>query len=226
MTWQNLSLPWRAAVEEAWSAYVHGSLPHGAVITDAHDHIVSRGRNRINEKSAEGAEETVLHGQRLAHAELNALTQTDWSTVNPRTCILYSTIEPCPMCIGAVRMANAQEVRYAVRDNTSGASSLIDKTPFLKNGNLHLLGSQDAELETILLAMLIEAALSHPSYPAKEAWAEQLAIGVPIAGQLGRDLYESRQLWQWKGEGRQAAFVVDQLAEQVTRISATTSGTA
>lgn len=223
MIWQRLSPPWQTAIGEAWLAYSSGSLPHGAVITDAGGHIVSRGRNRINEKSVAETEQTVLHGHRLAHAELNALTQTDWSTVDPRTCVLYSTIEPCPMCIGAIRMANVREVRYAARDNTSGASSLIDKTPFLKNGNLHLLGSQDEELETLLLAMLIESALSHPSYPAKEAWAEQLSLGVPKAGRLGRKLYQSQQLRQWLTQGKDVDFVIDQLAEQAQQTLSTTS---
>jgi len=225
LIWQRLSQPWQAAIEEAWIAYRGGSLPHGAVITDADGHIVSRGRNRINEKVAAETEQTVLHGHRLAHAELNALTQTDWDTVNPRTCVLYSTIEPCPMCIGAIRMANVRKVRYAARDNTSGASSLIDKTPFLKNGNLHILGSQDTELETLLLAMLIESALSHPSYPAKEAWAEQLSLDVPMAGQLGHRLYESRQLRQWQEAGKDVVFVVDQLAEQARYLLSTVSDT-
>src|SRR5260370_40111603 len=31
MLWQRLSAPWQAAIEEAWTAYCHGSLPHGAV---------------------------------------------------------------------------------------------------------------------------------------------------------------------------------------------------
>jgi len=213
--WQRLSLPWQAAIGEAWAAYQTGSLPHGAVITDADGHIVARGRNRINEKQIGGTE---LHGHRLAHAELNALIQTDWSSVNPRTCILYSVIEPCPMCIGAVRAANAREVRYAVRDNTAGASSLIDKIPFMKNGNLHLLGPEDSELEVVLLAMYIESALSHPSYPGKEAWAEQLALGVPLAGQLGRRLCQSQQLRRWQEEGMDVGFVIDQLAEYATQI--------
>src|SRR5882724_10875566 len=54
--WQRLSLPWQAAIGEAWAAYQTGSLPHGAVITDADGHIVAHGRNRINEKHIEGTE--------------------------------------------------------------------------------------------------------------------------------------------------------------------------
>ena len=217
MIWQRLSPPWQAAIEEAWTAYCNGSLPHGAVVTDAEGRIVARGRNRINEKQAEG---TVIYGQRLAHAELNALLQTDWRVVDKATCILYSTIEPCAMCVGAVRMANAREIRYAARDTTSGGTSLIDKTPFLQKGHLHIVGSEDAQLETVLLAMLIESALSTPGYPLKEAWAAELATGLLIAGQLGHQLYASQQLRQWKEEGRAAAFVIDQLAEQAATLLA------
>jgi tRNA(Arg) A34 adenosine deaminase TadA len=216
MLWQHLPPPWQVAIEEAWTAYCHGSLPHGAVVTDAAGRILSRGRNRINEKEAEG---TIIHGQRLAHAELNALLQTVWSSVENATCILYSTIEPCAMCVGAVRMANMREIRYAARDTTSGGTSLIDKTPFLAKGRLHVVGSENPELEIVLLAMLIESALSTPAYPLKEAWAAELATGLPVAGELGKQLYTSRQLRNWQAEGRTAAFVIDQLAEQAARLA-------
>lgn len=211
MIWERLSPPWQVAVEEAWAAYCNGSLPHGAVITDADGQIVARGRNRISEKAVAGM---VLHGHRLAHAEINALIQTDWSKVRKETCILYSTIEPCPMCVGAVRMANAREIRYAARDNTSGGTTLIDKTPFFKNGQLHILGSEDAELETVLLAMLIETALNLP-YPGKVAWVAELSTGLPIAAKLGQQLYASQLLRQWKDERQEVAFVVDQLADSI-----------
>lgn len=212
--WQRLSPIWQAAVEEAWAAYCNGSLPHGAVITDADGQIVARGRNRISEKAVEGM---VLHGHRLAHAELNALIQTNWSKVTQETCILYSTIEPCPMCIGAVRMGNVREVRYAARDNTSGGTTLIDKTPHFQRGQLHVLGSEDAELETVLLAMLIEAALTVP-YPGRFAWVAELSAGLPVAAKLGQQLYDSQLLRQWKEEGQEASFVIDHLAEQASKL--------
>jgi tRNA(adenine34) deaminase len=215
--WQRLSPPWQAALAEAWAAYCHGSLPHGAVITDAEGRIVSRGRSRINEDHAEG---TLIHGQRLAHAELNALLQTDWRTVDKTTCILYSTIEPCAMCVGAVRMNNTREIRYAARDTTSGGTSLIDKTPFLAKGRLHVVGSQDALLEIVLLAMLIESALNTPAYPLKEAWAAELASQVPVAGLLGKELYASQQLRAWQAEERPVSFVIDQLAAQAELLAA------
>jgi hypothetical protein len=48
--WEELSEPWRACAEEAWEAYRRGSLPIGAVVTDALGNVLSRGRNRIHER--------------------------------------------------------------------------------------------------------------------------------------------------------------------------------
>ena len=51
--WESLSEPWRACVELAWEAYRAGSLPIGAVVADAQGNVLSRGRNRIYERSGE-----------------------------------------------------------------------------------------------------------------------------------------------------------------------------
>ncbi len=212
MLWQTLSAPWQAAISEAWTSYCLGSLPHGAVLTDASGDIVSQGRNRIHEQEAPG---TIIHGQKLAHAEINTLLQTDWNSIDRSSVILYSTIEPCTMCVGAVRMANVREIRYAARDTTSGGLSLLDKTPFLVRGQIRVIGPENATLEIILLAMLIDTALNMMDHPAKEAWAAELASQVPAAGILGNRLYASRQLCLWAEEGRCASFVINALAEQI-----------
>ncbi len=217
MLWQTLAPPWQTAVSEAWTSYCRGSLPHGAVLTDSSGHVVSQGRNRIHEQEASG---TIIHGQKLAHAELNTLLQTDWSSVERGALILYSTIEPCAMCVGAVRMANIREIRYAARDTTSGGISLLDKTPFLLRGQIRVVDPTNATLEIILLALLIDTALNMTDHPAKEAWAAELASQVPAAGVLGNTLYASRQLGLWAEEGRNAPFVIDTLAAQVEEISA------
>ena len=216
MLWQTLSTPWQTAASEAWTSYCQGSLPHGAVLTDASGNIVSQGRNRIHEREAPG---TIIHGQKLAHAELNTLLQTDWSTLDRGSVVLYSTIEPCAMCTGAIRMANVREIHYAARDTTSGGLSLLDKTPFLARGQIRVIGPANATLEIILLAMLIDTALNMTDHPAKEAWAAELASQVPAAGILGNELYASRQLSLWAEEGRSASFVFDTLAARISSSS-------
>jgi tRNA(adenine34) deaminase len=179
-------------------------------VTDAEGNIVSHGRNRIREKKAEGRE---FAGNRLAHAELNALVALDWSAVNVYGCKLYSIIEPCPMCIGALRMAHMREIHYAVRDSGAGATSLIDKTPFFESGQIAVFGSEDAELEQVLMALQVEATLSQ-KHPQPWDWIHQLARELPRSITLGNQLFEERLLVRWQEEAREAPFVLDQMHER------------
>jgi tRNA(adenine34) deaminase len=215
LIWQRLSLEWQACIAGAWAAYCSGSLPHGAVVVDAQGNIVAHGRNRIREQTTEGRQ---LAGNRLAHAEMNALLEIDWRTVNVYGCKLYSTIQPCPMCIGAVRMAHMQEVHYAVRDSGAGATSLIDKTPFFESGHIHVFGPEDPELEILLMAVQVEATYSQ-SHPNAAEWVALMSSGVPLGEKLGTELFATRLLQQWKEEKKEAAFVLDQLHEQMLYLS-------
>lgn len=216
MIWQNLSQEWKWCIEGAWEAYCHGSLPHGAVITDAQGNIVARGRNRVREQATEGMQ---IAGKRIAHAEINALLdmKMDWRTTDIYNCKLYSSIEPCPMCIGAVLMSHMKEVHYAVRDSGAGGTSLIDKTPFFRSSNVQVIGSQDPELEIILMAIQVEATLSQ-AHPNPEAWIEKMSSGVPLGARLGYQLFEKGLLVQWKEEGQEAAFVLDGVHERLMQV--------
>jgi tRNA(Arg) A34 adenosine deaminase TadA len=73
-------------------------VPIGAVVTDANGRILSRGRNRINERDVESE---YLHGQTLAHAEINALIALGVHGDKRHELALYTTVEPCPLCLGA-----------------------------------------------------------------------------------------------------------------------------
>jgi tRNA(adenine34) deaminase len=50
--WDTLATPWQICIEEAWTAYCHGSLPIGAAVTDRDGRLPARGRNRILEQEA------------------------------------------------------------------------------------------------------------------------------------------------------------------------------
>lgn len=214
LIWQRLSEVWQICAKEAWAAYCHGSIPHGAVVVDAQGHIVSHGRNRIREKTAEGRE---FAGNRLAHAEMNALMALDWSSTDVAGCRLYSIVEPCPMCIGAVRMAHMREVHYAMRDSGAGAASLTDKTPFFASGQITVSAPADADFELVLMAIQVEATLSQ-AHPKPWDWINMFARELPRAITLGNQLFEERSLVQWKEEGRDAAFVLDQVHERLLRL--------
>jgi len=80
------------------------------VITDATGQIIARGRNRIYDDVGDGRH---LHGHGLTHAEVNALVTVDYTGLDRQTCALYTTTEPCPLCIGAFYMSGLRELRYA-----------------------------------------------------------------------------------------------------------------
>lgn len=156
MSWDNLEPPWKAAFEQAWVAWRAGSLPVGCAIADRDDQVLVTGRNRIEEPSAP---QGLLSGNQMAHAEMNALAPLRSDQVDPRSCVLYSTLEPCPMCTGAIRMMNVGAVHFAARDALDGSMALLDANPHMRRAGITVTGPMTAEMELVSLALFIEAFL-------------------------------------------------------------------
>ena len=107
----------REAIALAEEAAAEGGVPVGCVITLG-DRIVGRGRNRREvSKTA------------LGHAELEAIGEACRTLGGWRLwqCTLYVTLEPCPMCAGAIINARIPRVVYGAADPKAGAcQSVID----------------------------------------------------------------------------------------------------
>lgn len=97
----------REALKEAEISLKAGERPIGAVIV--HDEkIIGRGRAQQLARKSE-----------IAHAELNAILQAE-SYLCENThgeCVIYTTVEPCVMCLGAIVMANIDNIVYGLEDN-------------------------------------------------------------------------------------------------------------
>ena len=92
-----------------------GEVPVGCVVVRG-DEIVGRGRNRREEgKSA------------LAHAELEAISEACRTLGGWRLweCTLYVTLEPCPMCAGAIVNARIPRVVYGAKDAKAGSCGSV-----------------------------------------------------------------------------------------------------
>ena len=113
--WQELDEPWRASLELAWEAYRAGTIPVGSVVVAADGEIVARGRNRIFDPPGRG-----LAGSRLAHAEVDALSQLP-AADRYRDHVLYSTLEPCLLCTAATLLTTVGRIEYAASDPFGGA---------------------------------------------------------------------------------------------------------
>lgn len=207
--WAALPPPLQAAVEEAWSAYCAGSLPHGAVITDAQGRVVARGRNRVYEQQVGGASRP-LSGHPLAHAEVNALLALDYGSVDVRSCVLYATTEPCPLCTGALLMSGVRELRYAARDNYGGATSwLTSPMALVTSRKIRVVGPEQPTLEAIIMALRVEFLLRHG---ADTESAVLLAEVSPHAAQLAETLFGAGELEHLRGRRATAMEMVRRLA--------------
>ena len=152
----------------------------------------------------------------MAHAELNALLALGECDVDPRVCVLYTTAEPCPMCICAIRMYHIGKVYYASRDPVAGSIALATATPFMRRGQIEIVGPQCDDLESLLLAMLTESLLQHESCWAElaETWDPACAPGI----QLGRRLFESGELARLRVDSASVDEVLDALAQQLESV--------
>lgn len=107
----------RKAIEQAIMSEQEGEVPIGAVITH-NGEVIAAGRNR-REKSKNA----------LSHAEIEAINDAckhlnSWRLLD---CKIYVTLEPCPMCAGAIINSRISSVIYGTHDPKAGScNSLID----------------------------------------------------------------------------------------------------
>ena len=107
----------REALSLAREAAQEGEVPVGCVIVKDGE-IIGRGRNRREELQ-----------RTSSHAEMEAIAQANERLRSWRLdgCTLYVTLEPCPMCAGAILNAHLPRVVYGAKDPKSGAAgSLVD----------------------------------------------------------------------------------------------------
>ena len=101
----------KLALEEAERAFSEGEVPIGAVIVKD-GIVVGRGHNQVERLR-----------DPTAHAEIIAITSAA-STLNNwrlKGCTIYVTVEPCPMCAGALILSRIDRLVYGADDKKFGA---------------------------------------------------------------------------------------------------------
>ena len=106
----------REALALAREAAEAGEVPVGCVVFDEAGEIIGRGRNRREEAR-----------DACAHAEVEAIraacaARGSW---NLSGCGLAVTLEPCPMCAGAILNARIAAVRYGAKEELSGCCGSV-----------------------------------------------------------------------------------------------------
>jgi tRNA(adenine34) deaminase len=111
----------REALAESEAAGAAGELPIGSVIV-LDGKIISRGRARHQE-----------HKSQIRHAELNALLAAGENLwVDYKRAILFTSVEPCPMCLGAVVMADIPHIIFAIHDNNVQSKFSVENNSYIQ----------------------------------------------------------------------------------------------
>jgi tRNA(adenine34) deaminase len=111
----------REALALAEEAGLAGEMPIGALVV-INGEVISRGRARHQSRRSQ-----------LAHAELEALesgSELLWEGYE--RAILVSTLQPCPMCLGAAVMADVPHVVFAAHDALVSTGQTVETNPYVQ----------------------------------------------------------------------------------------------
>ena len=113
----------KCALKEANKAKKRGEIPVGAVIVKSNK-IIAKGYNEI-EKSKNS----------LKHAEIIVINKACKKLKKWRLndCILYTTMEPCMMCCGAIQNSRIKKIVYGIKNEQYGYSNKLQKVEITKN---------------------------------------------------------------------------------------------
>jgi len=107
----------KSALKEAMKAYKEGEVPVGCVIVREGKIIAKAGNSMVKSNSS------------LSHAEMKAIRSAQRKTGDWRLegCTIYSTVEPCIMCISAIALSRIERAVYGCKDpKFGGCGSLAE----------------------------------------------------------------------------------------------------
>ena len=157
----------REALDEAEIAGKMGELPIGAVLV-IDGQVIARGRAHHN----------AMHSQ-VRHAELNAILaggERLWQDF--RRVVLFTTVEPCPMCLGAAVMADIPHIIFGLHDAVVLSDQTLAANPYMRR---HLRSYQGG----VLVAK--SAALFEKYKPRELAYIQTGDITALAGGAVIRD---------------------------------------
>lgn len=134
----------RLALQEARRAYEAGEVPIGAVITFG-DRVIGKGHNQVERLQ-----------DPTAHAEILAITAACDALGSKflQDCTVYVTIEPCLMCAGALRWAQASRIVFGAEEPKTGFSRFGEN--LLHPRSLCVGGVLEAECRELMQAFFRE----------------------------------------------------------------------
>jgi tRNA(adenine34) deaminase len=144
----HLSAPELTCFALAWDAMLARTIPIGAVVIDESGQIIGAGRNAIFGEPAEGS----LSGSHLAHAEINALLWLP-KELPYSGCRLVTSLEPCQMCAGAIRLATIGALTYLGADPVMGTAWALRSARYVGHRPVSVTGPADGPAGLLAAAL-------------------------------------------------------------------------
>ena len=136
------------ALSLAVEAAAEGEIPVGCVVADGEGRIIGRGRNRREQRRS------VTGHAEIEALEMAAQNRGDWRMDD---CTLFVTLEPCPMCAGAMIMSRLGTLVYGAREeHTGSAASILNLFEEAYPGHTAIYGGIMAEESAALLREFFE----------------------------------------------------------------------
>jgi len=213
--WDSLGKPWQTCLELAWESYCEGSVPIAAVITNTEGRIVSQARN-LSRAAPAGRQNQIVGGP-LAHAEINALLALDWTKVDVYALELFTLVEPCPLCVGAICMAGVKTVRYAAPDAWAGSTNLLDLSPYFRWKQIGAFPPENPELETVVHILQVDHMLAS-GHPRTEQVVQKWNESDPENIRKGRAIHETGEIRRMASRGMTARESVERIHELARKL--------
>jgi tRNA(Arg) A34 adenosine deaminase TadA len=157
------------------------------VIIGQDGEVLSRARNRRYER---GNFPLDAKNQEIMHAEIQCILALDDTNLPRASAELYTTMEPCPMCLGTWFMSSMAVLHYAARDPYAGSADLLQTTWYMQLKGKKAFGPEAPWLENLLIGLLVETEIRirgnfHENV--KQRWEPILPEGVGIGYQMASD---------------------------------------
>ena len=173
---------WQKVFGLGWQSFCEGNLPIAAIIVDDAGNILSEGRNHyITSKRFPNCK--VDHAETACIQQLDIVKYPDLQSYT-----LYTSMEPCPMCIGTIIMSNLKLVRVAAHDAWAGASDICMKNSYAQKKSV-IVEFADDILANIQIAMqgCVELSYNGAESEVYKSFMEMYPTGAAAAYKLYND---------------------------------------
>lgn len=207
MKFREIEKVWQTVFELGWQSFKEGNLPIAAIITDDDGNILSSGRNHyITSKRFPNC--------KVDHAETECIQSLDIAKYPElKSYTLYTSMEPCPMCIGTIIMSNLRYVRITARDTWAGASDICEKSAYAQKKRTEI-AYADERLANVQIALQGYSELKITGLDSLVY--KSFASSYPAGASAAYDMFQKKTLDRFVEENAPFGEVFDYVAELIS----------